>query len=302
MHASKVPSIEMIPLTHQIAREVFADMGDIQLGEHSTHQELRKNHIRASHETIWSAAQIALEGVTMDRSAEALILGAGSCGDIPLEQLADAFDRTTLVDMDIRHTLQARNNLPASLRKKVDVVAKDITGVFDEATAWIGDDFKYFISYLAHATDVFTTIDPMTARPTFDSHDFVVSHLVHDQFLGTLARIVRGGGAAQFGFAREYSDDLVHDFYWNALKAIGGQMQAAHFDVLADTVHASGIVHFAGSYDFRYHGSQGAHDNDPPLEQAVDRFNVLTDPNTWQWRISPTLTCSVAAYVLQATK
>jgi hypothetical protein len=58
----------------------------------------------------------------------AVVLGAGACTELPLEQLARACSPLTLADLDTEGMLRARAELPERLRAHVRTVSVDLTG------------------------------------------------------------------------------------------------------------------------------------------------------------------------------
>ena len=56
-----------------------------------------------------------------------MVLGAGSCADIPLEQLAQRF-RVVLVDIDLSSMQVAKQRLPEELRDNVILEVRDLSG------------------------------------------------------------------------------------------------------------------------------------------------------------------------------
>lgn len=69
------------------------------------------------------------------KDVRALVLGAGACTDLPLERLARGCESVLLVDVDVAGMLRARDELPQSLRPRVNTVAADITGGVSQALA-----------------------------------------------------------------------------------------------------------------------------------------------------------------------
>lgn len=67
--------------------------------------------------------------------SRAVVLGAGACTEAPLERLARACEHTLLVDIDVPGMARARDELPTSLRGKVDLLQADITGGVSDALA-----------------------------------------------------------------------------------------------------------------------------------------------------------------------
>jgi hypothetical protein len=62
-------------------------------------------------------------------SPASLVLGAGACTEVPLEELARHSDEVVLADLDLASMQQARSELAsAALRKRVRLLECDITG------------------------------------------------------------------------------------------------------------------------------------------------------------------------------
>ena len=78
-------------------------------------------HIEHSHRRILEAADLAA-----GRSV-ATVLGAGSCAEIPLAELAERFERVVLVDMDGASMVRAVEPLPVELRSKIELRVTDVT-------------------------------------------------------------------------------------------------------------------------------------------------------------------------------
>ncbi|WIG57794.1 MAG: hypothetical protein OJF49_000539 [Ktedonobacterales bacterium] len=81
-------------------------------------------HLRASAALVAAA----LAARAPDESRAAIVLGAGACTEVPLEQLARASDALTLVDVDATGMSRARDELPQQLRARIQLVAADLTG------------------------------------------------------------------------------------------------------------------------------------------------------------------------------
>jgi hypothetical protein len=76
---------------------------------------------------------LRLDGLASTR--QTVILGAGACTEIPLERLARASAHVSLVDLDVAGMAQARDELPATVRDRVDLLQTDLTGGVSEALA-----------------------------------------------------------------------------------------------------------------------------------------------------------------------
>ena len=63
-----------------------------------------------------------------DTSGGAVVLGAGACTEVPLRALAGACPAVLLVDVDVAGMARARDELPADLRERVNLLQADLTG------------------------------------------------------------------------------------------------------------------------------------------------------------------------------
>ena len=76
---------------------------------------------------------LRLDGLASTR--QTVVLGAGACTEIPLERLARASAHVSLVDLDVAGMAQARDELPATVRDRVDLLQADLTDGVSEALA-----------------------------------------------------------------------------------------------------------------------------------------------------------------------
>ena len=78
-------------------------------------------HVANSQRRILEAAS------RCERRSTALVLGAGNCTEIPLEELARAFDEVVLLDLDDASMNAAVEDLPDELIPKVHLSVGDVT-------------------------------------------------------------------------------------------------------------------------------------------------------------------------------
>ena len=88
-------------------------------------------HLRA----VATLVEDALTARTSGGPSRAVVLGAGACTEAPLERIARTFESVLLVDVDVPGMAHARDELPASLRSRVDLLQADITGGVSDALA-----------------------------------------------------------------------------------------------------------------------------------------------------------------------
>ncbi|MGH2485917.1 MAG: hypothetical protein ACRDHE_07895 [Ktedonobacterales bacterium] len=80
-----------------------------------------------------SLTRAAVASAPDDRARTVVVLGAGACTELPLRWLCDHCARVTLVDVDERAMANARDELSASLRPRVQRVVTDLTGGVSQA-------------------------------------------------------------------------------------------------------------------------------------------------------------------------
>lgn len=88
-------------------------------------------HLAAVAELVGGALAARREGAP----PTAIVLGAGAATELPLERLARACDRVTLVDLDAPGMGAARDALPEDLRHRMELLAADLTGGVSAALA-----------------------------------------------------------------------------------------------------------------------------------------------------------------------
>lgn len=100
--------------------------------------ERRSWYRKHSSEHLRSVATLVDEGIHARQTAAAprtVVLGAGACTELPLERLARASESILLVDVDVPGMARARDELPDSLRPRVDLLQADLSGGVSDALA-----------------------------------------------------------------------------------------------------------------------------------------------------------------------
>jgi hypothetical protein len=100
--------------------------------------ERRTWYRRHSPEHLHAVSALVEDALRLDGPASTrwtIVLGAGACTEIPLERLARASAHVLLVDLDVAGMAQALDELPATVRDRVDLLQADLTGGVSEALA-----------------------------------------------------------------------------------------------------------------------------------------------------------------------
>ena len=194
-------------------------------------------HIEKSHRQILQSAKLAKE------HSRAVVLGAGSCREIPLEGLAHLFEQVVLVDLDEQSMREAVGRLPSELQDKVEIRVSDITSFARKMMEQVERAVKETRS-AEEAFDrlgkIYDAVSDLGESPSLPEADLVVSSLV-------VAELPR--------YPRTYADYLVQNKFRVRLSAWTGHDRAQerlrqfavrdHVTLLSRLSKSGGVVYFA---------------------------------------------------------
>jgi hypothetical protein len=194
-------------------------------------------HVANSNRRILEAASLC------ERRSTALVLGAGNCTEIPLEELAGSFEQVVLADLDDASMTAAVEDLPDELIPKVRVSVDDVT----RFAAPLMQGLLRAVETSETAEQAFQRIDETLrgleaddAPPTLPEADLVVSSLVlselHRYPLNYAARLVRD----------KFGKRLAA---WSGYERFRAELQQValrdHVRLLAAVCRRGGAVYFA---------------------------------------------------------
>lgn len=194
-------------------------------------------HVAQSNRRILEAASMC------ERRSTALVLGAGNCTEIPLEELAGSFEQVVLADLDDASMTAAVEDLPDELIPKVRVSVGDVTRFAAplmqrlwravEASETAEQAFE-------RIEETFSGLEADDAPPTLPEADLVVSSLV----LSELHR-----------YPLNYAARLMRDKFrkrlaaWDGYEGFRAELQQValrdHARLLAAVCRRGGAVYFA---------------------------------------------------------
>ena len=217
--------------------EFFQSAGQSIAEAQLEYNEYWRPHIEQSRLAILEAARLVREPGT------ALILGAGGCREIPLEDLARMFDRVVLVDLDAPSMSEAVAQIPRQLRQKVEIRVSDVTSFAEplmEATARVVEESWTASVAFAGLRSLYGSIDAMKQTPKLPPADLVVSSLV----LSELARYPSTYAARLLKerFDTDFSEWRGSGALWRTLREAALE---DHAEILARLGRAGSIVYFA---------------------------------------------------------
>jgi hypothetical protein len=194
-------------------------------------------HVANSNRRILEAASLC------ERRTTALVLGAGNCTEIPLEELAGSFEQVVLADLDEASMTAAVEDLPDELIPKVRVSVGDVT----RFAAPLMQGLLRAVETSETAEQAFERIEKVLSGletddtpPTLPEADLVVSSLVlselHRYPLNYAARLVRD----------KFGKRLAA---WDGYERFRGELQQValrdHVRLLAAVCRRGGAVYFA---------------------------------------------------------
>lgn len=260
--------------------------------------QARQPHLELSKSAIRETAGIALERAPADKR-NAIILGAGGCADIPLEEIVDGFHHTTLVDVTTEQTEKAVANLPSKLLGKVTLKQADVTGSMARMGAVIEEveeasDFTRFLTTAASGIDQLSR--NLGHVDLGNDYSFVSSHLLMSQ----LSELPLDYFRSYLQNARRHSEyhpegaaifiDLLNDF--------GNRIQLAHTEQVKRMVGREGVLHFADTIAAIHDNEVFQSVNVRAVQGLMTNMSQIGLPQTWQWDFAPNKQFTVLSMAL----
>ena len=265
-------------------------------------------HLRAIAALVADALAARASG-TSGGPSRAVVLGAGACTEAPLERIARTFESVLLVDVDVPGMAHARDELPASLRSRVDLLQADITGGVSDALAsdlraqpW-RDLARLGASAPLEAAAACLERCPVADPPHLPTlapqgYSLVFSDLVLTQLYSLpLLDVV--------DMLAMYAPDAVdlretHTRYRQAAQAFRRRVALAHLALLASLLAPEGAAILATDRTgYLLPPKSGPHARDPRETLTVlpsdvlaipddltARFHLVGKPRTWEWLVT----------------
>ncbi len=201
------------------------------------YEDYWRPHIENSRRGIREAAGL------VSKTGTALVLGAGKCREIPLEELTRKFDRVVLVDLDAPSMRDAVATLPELLRPKVEIRVSDVTSFAQplmEATSRIVEGAQSADEAFTQLGSLYREIATLRRLPELPRADLVISSLV----LSELARYPSTYAAqlVKEKFDANLSEWSGYGELWRNLRTFASK---DHAEMLARLSPPGGVIYFA---------------------------------------------------------
>ena len=277
--------------------QAFAGVNnDIALA-YSNNSLSNEGHQTLSRVLIYDAMEESLRRAPAGTERRAIILGAGACWDIPIEEIADGFDHTTIVEIDAPTTERSLSRLSKETLGRLSLVRADLSGIvpyIDDAltTALEKPNFNGFIE---HAVSKIRNIEVSDTASAFGSdYAFVCSQLVMSQlavvpYLQFSDRVERRYGSPLPTAEGDAGVELAVAFSELNVKA-----QMGHVAQLGALVGTDGVVHFADTFFQRTPIGRLPMTTREVAQALHTRFNVSNE-DSWNWQPTPKLNFDVYA-------
>ena len=221
----------------QTLEEFFWRTGAALSAAEERYQDYWSPHVEKSHRRILQSAQLARQ------HSRAVVLGAGSCREIPLEGLAQQFEQVVLVDLDEQSMREAVGLLPAELREKVEIRVSDITSfarpMMERVEEAVENSRSAEEAFERFGT-IYDAVSELGESPSLPEADLVISSLL-------VAELPR--------YPRTYADYLVQNKFQVRLSTWTGHDRAQerlrqfavrdHAALLSRLSKPGGVVYFA---------------------------------------------------------
>jgi hypothetical protein len=245
----------------------------------------------------------------MATPGSALVFGAGQCDDIPLDRLADRFERVRLLDED-RTALDEgvdRANLEPAKRARIELGIGDLTGVTAELSTVIREELQR--RPLPAAEHVESWIDALagavdrgvpTSQSNLGAPDFIVVSCVLSQLHVTAVHRVLDeiGEQTKSAGRPELVTAVRQSPRWTeALLSLARRMEDRFIDDLALLLSSGGIAYVSDTVQMCFvrplpNGdwtSDGLYrmTRTPQLADYFDRRFRIEPLGEWAWVVAP---------------
>lgn len=268
--------------------------------ERKKYSHLQANHIEASKRDIAETAEQALRQSRQKRvERTALILGAGTCLDIPMSDILEGFDHTTVLDVDTGHTERFLSELPPKLLGKVSLIRAEVSGMarglYDVFEKSDGSSYGRFISSAAAMVDL---LDATSSPVELKNYTFVCSHLLMTQLCTT--PVMWFGNAMTQRYGQTLRPEPGHSSgpLVRALLSKTAEQQQRHLRWLGELAGGEGIIHWADTLSAIKKGREYRMVSPSVSKVLQEDFAQLRDPRTWTYTAEPELAFAVESHSL----
>lgn len=248
---------------------------------------------------VAESRKLILAAADWAQPGSALIVGAGHCAELPLNELAARFERITINDVDnaVLEEGLATAGLTDEERAKLTIHIADLTGVTESLISQIEDilsanrDPQAAIEAMSHLLD--TAL--VAGMPLAGKYDLVVASCVLSQLHFGLLHRARLAFDKQFPRQDKLLDGSVR--WTSALFEMARRMENKFIDNLAEHVAPGGFIFLSDSTQMCYVTGTPAGKWETEGTYRMLRTRYITDyldqrfvsvgRERWDWVVSP---------------
>ncbi len=274
---------------------------------HEKHKE------RSFHEILTAATFATQQPLSQGMQRKALLIGAGNCSDIPLQELVSIFDEVVIVEVDKFSIEKVLHLLPSYLQRKITLIIADLTGMMNIIVPLITQFYQTsftlseFLENFAAQTQFDISFVFGKTLPLGKNYTFVCSHLVMSQLDALLQGFIQNILEKKYPLTQKMLE-LHHgksfSLYLTNIKRV---LEKNHIALLKQSVHSFGYVHFADTDSLSYYSNENQQIENTIILEANSLNSLLakdflarTVPQTWFWeQIPDKRSFSVISYLLQ---
>ena len=221
----------------QTSEDFFEQAGARVRNSEERYEAYWSPHIKRSHRRILAAAKLA------GKRSTAIVLGAGKCREIPLEQLAEQFQQVILVDLDGNSMREAVSLLPPPLRSRLQIRVADVTSFAKPLMEQMRDavETSRTAEEAFHRLEtVYVEAPDIQRPPELPRAGLVISSLLLSEL---------------HWYPHRYADGLLQDKFGVRLTDWSGHVRARkqlerlaladHVSLLEKFCHPDGVIYFA---------------------------------------------------------
>lgn len=256
--------------------------------------EQNKKNGRMDHLQHYANIQKGILEGAKNLTGEALVLGFGGGHDIPIEELAEQFDKVTICEIDLPATENRLKTVRDELKRKIVVINCDLTGIFEPLAECVEELEKGEAnSFILKICQFFLTCHPKPPEPLTKKYSYIVSTLVATNLASEM--MLSLDTIYQKVFKRPQGQLMIYPMFNVAVTK--ASLETEHLKYIWQCLAPQGKAYCADTVAVRY-GSKEHPMLTYPFFKFLDDSFKKENEKEWAWVKVPQETMVVKAYTL----